>query len=57
MRLNKNETYHVVWEVLRALRAHDDRLTSMISKLELNENKPDNISVIGIGFSDDAGGG
>ena len=46
--LNSNETYGVVWEVLRALRAHDERFTNYASKLELNEKKPDNISVIGM---------
>ena len=51
--LDRNETFGVVWEVLRALRAHDDRLTNVISKLELNSEKPRNISVIGIGFGKD----
>ena len=49
--LDKNEVFGVVWEVLRALRAHDDSLTNSISKLELNTEKPDNISIIGLGFS------
>jgi len=48
--LNQNQVYGVVWEVLRALRAHDDRLTNQISKLELNDNKPRQISVIGVGI-------
>lgn len=45
--LDDNETYAVVWEILRALRSHDDRLTNMISKLDLNAIKPDFIQVIG----------
>ncbi|ADE38247.1 DEAD/DEAH box helicase [Candidatus Puniceispirillum marinum] len=45
--LDDNETYAVVWEILRALRSHDDRLTNMISKLDLNATKPDFIQVIG----------
>ena len=53
--LEKNETFGVVWEVLRALRAHDDRLTNYISKIELNHKKPENISVIGMGFGHDEG--
>ena len=51
--LNRNEVFGVIWEVLRALRAHDDRLTNYVSQLELNEKKPENIRVVGIGFSDD----
>ncbi len=50
--LDRNEAFAVVWEVLRALRAHDDRLTNCISQLELNKTKPENISVIGIGFDE-----
>jgi predicted helicase len=48
--LDDNETFAVVWEVLRALRSHDDRLTSYINQLELNKTKPDNFNVIGEGF-------
>ena len=51
--LDNNEIYAVVWEVLRALRAHDDRLTNMISRLELNQNKSDIITVIGVGVGGD----
>ena len=54
--LDNNETYAVVWEVLRALRAHDDRLTNAISKLELNNKKPDVVGVGGIGFGEDGEG-
>ena len=51
--LNRNEVFGVIWEVLRALRAHDDRLTNYVSQLELNEKKPEHIQVVGIGFGDD----
>lgn len=39
--LNDNKTYRVVWEVLQALRSHDDRFDAMINKMELvgNDNK------------------
>ena len=30
--LNDNETYKVVWSVLNALRAHDDRFNAEINK-------------------------
>lgn len=47
--LNKNQNYRVVWEVLNALRAHDDRFNDLVNKLELNKRKPDKIQVIGVG--------
>jgi len=52
--LDDNETYAVVWEILRALRSHDDRLPNLISKLDLNMNKPNFLQVIG-GNAWDAG--
>ncbi len=33
--LNDNETYKVVWQVLQALRSHDDRFDAMVNKLDL----------------------
>jgi len=33
--LNDNKTYRVVWQVLQALRSHDDRFDAMINKLDL----------------------
>ena len=47
--LKDNEKYKVVWQVLQALRAHDDRFNATINQLELNKNRPDNIQVIGVG--------
>lgn len=47
--LDKNEKYKLVWEILQALRAHDDRFNNTINKIELNKRKPDQIGVIGIG--------
>lgn len=47
--LNNNEKYKLVWEVLQALRAHDDRFNNIINKIDLNKKKPDQIEVIGIG--------
>ena len=43
--LDSNERYKVVWTVLNALRAHDDRFNATVNKIELNKNKPDNILV------------
>lgn len=47
--LDNNEKYKMVWQVLQALRAHDDRFNNTINKVELNKKKPDQIEVIGIG--------
>lgn len=46
--LSDNEKYKIVWDVLQALRAHDDRFNNTINKIELNKKKPNNISVIGV---------
>ena len=43
--LDDNERYKVVWTVLNALRAHDDRFNSTVNKIELNRKRPDNIIV------------
>ena len=44
--LNDNKKYKVVWDVLQALRAHDDRFEAMINKLDLNGNSNGKIDVI-----------
>lgn len=43
--LDDNEQYKVVWTVLNALRAHDDRFNATVNKIELNRKKPDNILI------------
>jgi len=43
--LDNNKAYAVVWTVLNALRAHDDRFNATINKIELNKNKPQNILI------------
>ncbi len=43
--LDDNERYKVVWTVLNALRAHDDRFNATVNKLELNRKKPKQILV------------
>lgn len=49
--LNDNQKYKVVWQVLQALRAHDDRFNAEVNKLELNKQPPKNINIIGVGGS------
>lgn len=43
--LDDNKRYKVVWTVLNALRAHDDRFNATINKLDLNKKKPANILI------------
>jgi len=43
--LDDNERYKVVWTVLNALRAHDDRFNATVNKIELNKNRPTQILV------------
>lgn len=37
--LDDNKTYKVVWQVLQALRSHDDRFDAMVNKMDLDLNK------------------
>jgi predicted helicase len=46
--LNDNKVYKVVWEVLQALRSHDDQFDAMINKLDLTEKRPPKMEVIAI---------
>ncbi|MEN6618220.1 MAG: DEAD/DEAH box helicase family protein, partial [Rikenellaceae bacterium] len=54
--LDDNERYKVVWTVLNALRAHDDRFNATINKIELNKKRPEQI-IVGrpYGISEDDG--
>ncbi|MBT7189929.1 MAG: DEAD/DEAH box helicase, partial [Anaerolineae bacterium] len=51
--LNDNKRYKVVWTVLNALRAHDDRFNATVNKIELNKRRPSQINVVGAGGTDD----
>lgn len=48
--LKDNERYRVVWQVLQALRSHDERLAAEINKIDINGSS-ERISVIGIGVA------
>ena len=50
--LADNRRYKVVWQVLQALRAHDDRFNATVNKIDLNKNKPRQIMVGTVGFGD-----
>ena len=54
--LDNNKEYKVVWDVLNALRAHDDRFETTINQIELNKNLPKQILVGGTEFSFDENG-
>ena len=43
--LDDNERYRVVWTVLNALRAHDDRFNAIVNKIDLNRARPYQITV------------
>ena len=51
--LNDNERFASVWNVLRALRSHDDRLNAEINRIDLNTEKPERIIIGGEGFDGD----
>ena len=46
--LNDNERFASVWNVLRALRSHDDRLNAEINRIDLNTSAPDRIIFTGL---------
>jgi len=46
--LNDNKVFKVVWDVLQALRSHDDRFDAMINKLDLIGKAPSKMEVIAI---------
>lgn len=50
--LAKSKDFGIVWDVLNALRAHDDRFDAHINKIELNGNKSEKILVGGTPNSD-----
>lgn len=52
--LDKHPNFKVVWTVLNALRAHDDRFNAEVSKIELSKKKPKHIIFAEIGGKDDA---
>lgn len=56
--LEDNERFKVVWTVLNALRAHDDRFNAWVNKLELSDRKPKDGGsvVIGPGTTKGSGG-
>lgn len=46
--LSDNKTYAVVWQVLQALRSHDDRFDAMVNKLDLIGKDTSKMEIIAI---------
>ncbi|MDE0696776.1 MAG: DEAD/DEAH box helicase family protein, partial [Boseongicola sp.] len=44
--LNENERYRVVWQILNALRAHDERLDARINQASLGEDISDKVQLV-----------
>ena len=51
--LDDNKRFQVVWQVLKALRAHDERLDAAINSMELNGQGPENIIVEQVSLTKD----
>lgn len=46
--LKDNKRYAAVWEVLQALRAHDERFNAIVNRIELVKKRDDKVNVIGV---------
>jgi len=51
--LDDNKKYRVVWQVLNALRAHDDRLDKQFATIDLTGKANGIVNVIGVGAGND----
>ena len=47
--LGDHKSYRVVWQVLQALRAHDDRFDAEVNRLDLQKKRSTRIRVVGVG--------
>ncbi|WP_462398583.1 DEAD/DEAH box helicase [Corynebacterium falsenii] len=43
--LSDNRRFKVVWQILNALRAHDDRFNAKVNSISLNESAPDELPI------------
>lgn len=53
--LEDDRNFKVVWTILRALRAHDDRFDASVEEIKFGKKRPDNISIIGGNLGDSFG--
>lgn len=49
--LDNNKAFSVIWEILNALRAHDDHFNAYVNQIDLNTNKSGKVLIGGPGFS------
>ena len=54
--LDRNNAYSHVWQVLQALRSHDERFDAYVNKIDLNRSTDGPISVVGVGTNGDDSG-
>lgn len=47
--LRDNKRYAVVWEILQALRAHDERFDALVNRISLSKARDRKVNVIGVG--------
>ena len=47
-RVLSTNAYRHVWQVLQALRSHDERLEAYINQIDLNENRGGRVAVVGV---------
>lgn len=52
--LSRHPNFKVVWTVLNALRAHDDRFNAEVNKIELSQKPPKRILFGGVPYDDDS---
>ena len=48
--LNENKYFKVVWDILNALRSHDDQFNAEVQKLSLNKKKEGKVTIGGVGI-------
>lgn len=46
--LNDNERFKVVWDILNALRSHDENFNAHVNQINLNKKRPPKITVAGV---------
>jgi len=51
--LNDNKNFEVVWEILQALRSHDERFDAMINSIKFDGTSPVKIKPVGTGDGDE----
>ena len=53
--LRDNKRYAAVWEVLQALRAHDERFDALVNRISLSKSRDSKVNIIGVGGESSGG--